>query len=122
MGTSWLQRHLLVVCASAYALLLTVLHAWGRFPVPSAYDISRLAGSWVVSMEGRVINSPQTRWGKTRFMLEGHAEPLDAFRGRVVIYLDFPINDLEPGEKVRLRGWLSRPRPPSPRRSFDERG
>ncbi len=120
MVFSCLKRYGLVVCAAVYTAALLLLHALGRFPAPGAYDISKLAGSPALVVEGTVVNFPQTRWNQTRFLIEGRAQPLSAFHGRVVVNLNFPMEDLAPGETLRVRGWLSPTRAPSARRMFDE--
>jgi competence protein ComEC len=98
-----------------------VLHALGRFPVPGAFDVAQLAGAPRVSFEGRVMDFPQIRWQQTRFLMEGFVPFQEAFRGRVLVQLDFPLDDLAPDEIVRVRGWLYRTREPSGRRTFNER-
>jgi len=118
---SYLKRYGLVMCAIGYTGTLILLHALGCFPVAGPYDISHLAGSPALVLQGRVISFPQTRWGQTRFLLEGRAHPLEAFHGRVVVNLNFPMEDLAPGEILCVRGWLSPTRGPTARRMFDER-
>jgi competence protein ComEC len=121
MLLSFIRRYALVVFAGGYTALLIALHVLGRFPVPGVWDISRFAGSPVVTLEGRVITFPQIRWGQTRFLIEGSVLAQEAFHGRVLVQLDFPVEDLAPDEVVRVRGWLSRTREPGPRRAFNER-
>ena len=68
------------------------------------------------------MDSPVIRWNQTRFLVKGRAFPLEAFEGQAVVTLAFPDEDLAPGDRVRMRGWLSRPRPVSMTRDFDEQG
>lgn len=117
----FLKRYGLAVCVGAYTGGLILLHLLGRFPAPGGNDISRLAGSPLVAFQGRVVNFPMTRWGQTRFLMEGHDVPQGTYHGRVVVDLKFPLEDLAPGDGLRIRGWLGRPRRPSWRRTFDER-
>src|SRR5882762_3989411 len=121
MLLSIFKRYGLVICAAGYTAVLVFLHVLGRFPAPGPYDVSRLAGSPALIMEGRVISFPQTRWRQTRFFLEGRALPLEAFHGRVQVKLRFSAEDLAPGETLRVRGWLSLPRGAKASRAFDER-
>src|SRR5882672_8391306 len=100
---------------------ILVFHALGLFPRPGLYDVSRLIGSSQTTLEGRVLDSPIIRWNQTRFLLQGKASPQDAFQGRTLVTLAFPDEELAPGDLIRVRGWLSRPRPPSSKREFDER-
>jgi competence protein ComEC len=121
MGSSLLRRYALVVCTAGYTAVLVLLHVGGRFPIPGAYDIARLAGAPRVSFEGRVIDFPQIRWGQTRFLMEGAVPYQEAFKGRVLVQLDFPVEDLAPDEHLRVRGWLYRTREPGAKRPFNER-
>ncbi len=121
MLLSYFKRYGLVACAVVYTAALVALHALGKFPAPGPDDVSRLAGDPALIFEGRVITFPQTRWGQTRFGMEGRALSHAAYRGRIVVTLRFPLEDLAPGETLRVRGWLSRPRGADARRSFDER-
>lgn len=116
-----LQRHALAVCVLVYMGILIALHVLGLFPRPDLYDLSRLIGAPQVILEGEVVDFPVIRWNQTRFLMEGRARPLEAFRGRAVVTLAFPWPELTPGDVIGARGWLSAPREPSWRRPFDER-
>jgi competence protein ComEC len=105
-----------------YMASIIGLHLIGRFPRPGLYDLSRLAGGSVATIKGRVIDSPVIRWGQTRFVLTGKAQPMGGFQGKMCVTLAFPDETLAPGDELVLRGWLSTPRPSGPRRLFDERG
>jgi len=104
-----------------YALAIFFLHTLHLFPRSGLYDVSQLTGASQVVLEGRVINFPLTRWGRTEFLLEGNAQPLSAFHGRVAVKLSFPSWDLSPGDRIRARGWLYPPRSAAEARGFDER-
>lgn len=119
--SSLFRRYALVACVAAYAAVLVFLHGAGRFPRPGLYDFSRLIGAPSLTLEGRVADFPVTRWNQTRFLFEAEAVPLNAFRGRAAVTLAFPRPDLGPGDRLRLSGWLSAPRPASALRPFDER-
>src|SRR3954464_13779034 len=101
-----IRRHALTVFAAAYTPTLVLLHAAGRFPAPGLYDVSRLCGAPVTTVQGRVADFPTTRWGQTRFLMDVQAEPLSAFHGRIAVTLHFPLDDLAPDEALKLRGWL----------------
>jgi competence protein ComEC len=116
-----LRRYALAVCAAIYVGTLIVLHALGLFPRAGPHDLSRLIGQPVVTLRGSVVGSPLTRWGQTRFLLEGRAIPLSVYRGRVAVNLNVAAPDLMPGERVQVRGWLYAPRLADARHSFDER-
>jgi competence protein ComEC len=118
---SYLRRYGLVVLVSAYTLTLILLHALGKFPAPGSFDVSRLIRSPSLVFEGRVLSFPQTRWGQTRFVMEGRVHSHEAFYGRVVVTLRFPLEDLAPGETLRVRGWLSELREASGPGVFNER-
>src|SRR5262245_2462420 len=122
MFLSFLKRYGVVGFAAVYTAVLIGLHALGKFPAPGPYDVSRLAGTPALVFEGEVISFPQTRWNQTRFLIEGQADPLTAFRGRLVVNLNFPMENLAPGEIIRVRGGLSLTRAPTANRSFDEHG
>ncbi len=47
--------------------------------------------------------------------------PDASYCGRSVVTLPFPMESLAPGDRVRVRGWLSAPRAPTATRRFDER-
>ncbi len=66
------------------------------------------------------MEAPVIRWNQTRFLFSGHASPFTAFHGKSVVTLNFINEDLAPGDLIRVRGWLSSPRPASPGRDFDE--
>jgi len=117
----FLKRYAFLVCAGVYTGALLLLHALGRFPAPGPHDVSQLAGTPVLTLEGRVLHFPMTRWGQTRFLLEGRTWPQGAYQGRVVVTLHFPLPDLAPDEPLRVRGWLTRPRDPDSAHPFDER-
>src|SRR5438046_3143729 len=120
MLSSLLKRYGLVLSAGLYTSALILLHALGRFPAPGPYDLAHLAGCPTVTITGKVISFPQTRWGQTRFLFQGRAYPLDAFHGRVAVNFRFPMDDLAPGESLRVRGWLGHPRSSTARHPFDE--
>ncbi len=115
------RRYGVILTAVLYTSILLALHAAGWFPAPGLYDVSRLAGAPALVFEGSVMSFPQTRWGQTRFVIEGKTHPLEAFHGRLLVNLNFPVTDLAPGEEVRVRGWLSETRSPTRSRPFDER-
>jgi len=119
---NYLSRNALAVCVVAYMAAILLLHALGLFPRAGLYDVARLVGSSQVTFEGRVMDSPIIRWNQTRFLMQGNAQPLQAFCGRTVVTLAFPAEDLAPGDDIRARGWLSATREPSLTRDFDERG
>ena len=116
-----LKRYALVCCVLVYMAGIVVLHLLGLFPRPGLYDLSRLIGSSQTTMEGHVLDSPTLRWNQTRFLAEAKASPQDAFGGKVLVTLAFPMENLAPGDRIRLRGWLSAPRLPTVGRDFDER-
>jgi len=120
MVFSFLRRYAFVVLVCVYAAILVVLHGRHLFPRPGAHDLSRLIGRPVVAFEGRVINFPLTRWGQTRFLFEGQAIPQTALHGRAVVTLPVPLVNLSPADRIRVRGWLTAPRPGSSRSGFDE--
>ena len=115
-----LSRYAFAVCILVFMAAIIVLHLFGLFPRAGLYDLSRLIGASQVTLEGRVLDSPVIRWNQTRFLLEGHALPLGAFNGRVLVTLTFPEESLAPGDHIRIRGWLSATRPPTASREFDE--
>src|SRR3982751_1848277 len=117
----FIRRYALGCSFGGYVLFLTALYASGLYPRPGAHNLSRLIGMPVVTLEGDVINFPSIRWNQTRFLFEGKTVPDKAFSGRAVVTLNFTEADLAPGDRVRLRGWLTAPRDPTPKRSFDER-
>ena len=119
---SVLQRYALAWCILAYMTGIVILHFFGLFPRAGIYDLSRLVGTSQVTIEGQVMGSPVIRWNQTRFLFKGCALPLKAFEGLAVVTLAFPNEDLAPGDRIRVRGWLSRPRPSSITRDFDEQG
>src|SRR5438093_1381673 len=116
-----MRRYALPWCVVGYMVGIGVLHLAGLFPRPGIYDLSRLIGTSQVSLEGRVLDSPIIRWNQTRFLLIGCALPFGAFEGITLVTLSFEDPRLAPGDKIRVRGWLSAPRPPSRSREFDER-
>lgn len=118
--TSLFQRYGLALCVLSGILVLSALYALGLYPRPSLHDVSRLVGASLVTLEGTIQDFPSIRWQQTRFLLEGHAVPQSAFSGRVVVTLKFPATSLRPGDRVRVRGWLSAPRAASATRTFDE--
>jgi len=113
-------RYALAWCVMGYMAMIVLLHGLGLFPRAGIYDLSRLIGNSVVTLEGRVVDSPVIRWNQTRFLFSGQADPMAAFHGKVVVTLNFVDEDLAPGDRIRVRGWLSSPRPPSMTRDFDE--
>lgn len=117
-----MKRYALAWCVMTYMAGIVVLHLCGFFPRAGLYDLSRLAGTSQVTLEGRILDLPVIRWKQTRFLFEGTALPLSAFKGRTVVTLAFPDETLAPGDILRVRGWLSVPRPASLTRDFDERG
>jgi len=117
-----LKRYALACCVLGYMATIFILHALGLFPRPGVYDLSRLIGSSQTMIEGTVLDAPIIRWNQTRFVLEGHVIPFGAFKGRVLVTLTFPDEELAPGDRIQVRGWLSAPRSPSPGHDFDERG
>lgn len=121
MIQSVLKRYALAVGVLSAAVVLFVGHGMGLFPRPGLYDVSRLIGASLVQLEGTVLDFPSLRWGQTRFLLEGSAQPLRAFQGRTIVTLAFRCEDLAPGDRIRVRGWLSAPREPSLSRDFNER-
>lgn len=86
--------------------LLYGLRSWVNFPRPGLYDLSRLQGTPSVTLVGRVIDLPMTKWGHTRFVFEGQAEPLTGFKGRVLVTASFDAGQVAPGDQLCLRGWL----------------
>jgi len=114
------QKYGLAICVAGGMGVLVGLHALGLFPGAGLHDLSRLVGAPVTVLEGTVLDFPSTRWYQTRFILDGHAVPLTGFTGRVVVTLKFPDYSLMPGDRVRVRGWLSAPRSASALRTFDE--
>jgi|GEM_PF-2005552 len=114
------MRYFLPGCVAVYVLVLIVLHLVGRFPSPGQRDIAQLMGTPVVCFEGIVADAPLTRWRQTRFVVHGRSVRPLGFYGNVVVTLAFPRDDIAPGDHVMVRGWLSAPRPPSEKRSFDE--
>jgi len=119
---SFLFRYAFAACILTYMGGIIALHLLGLFPRAGFYDPSRLIGSSVVILVGRVEDAPVIRWNQTRFLFSGHAEPMTVFRGKVVVTLNFVDENLAPGDRLRVRGWLSSPRPASPGRDFDEQG
>src|SRR5438046_101021 len=117
-----IRRYALLWVIGIYMAAIVVLHLLGLFPRPGIYDLSRLIGASQTTIEGRVLDAPVIRWDQTRFLIQGCARPLEAFCGQALVTLTFPLEDLAPGDVVRLRGWLSAPRGPSARRDFDEKG
>jgi competence protein ComEC len=115
------RRYGLVLVVAVYSTVLIGLHVTGRFPSPGVYDVSRLIGTPALTLEGRVLTFPQTRWDQTRFFLEGRAQPLQAYHGRLAVECRFPMDDLVAGERIRIRGWLYAPRV-GRGNAFDERG
>jgi ComEC/Rec2-related protein len=115
-----LKRYALAWCVIIYMMVIVLLHLFGLFPRAGIYDLSRLVGSSLVTLEGRVMEAPVIRWNQTRFLFNGHSCPLTAFQGKSVVTLNFIDEDLAPGDLIRVRGWLSSPRPASPGRDFDE--
>lgn len=120
--SSFLRRYAFPAIVTTYALGILFLHALHLFPRPGLYDLSQLIGATQVVLEGRVVNFPLTRWGRTEFLLEARAQPLSAFHGRAAVKLSFPSWDLSPGDRIRLRGWLYPPRTAAEARGFDEKG
>ena len=116
------RRYALAVCVILYMTTILILHLLGLFPRPGIYDLARLEGSSQVIIEGKVLDSPVIRWSQTRFLMAGCASPLGAFRGKTLVTLAFPDEDLGPGDRIRVRGWMAEPKLPSPRSDFDERG
>lgn len=110
---SILYRYALVWVLLLFMLGIVILHFLGLFPRAGLYDLSRLLGASVVTVEGAVKDTPVLRWGQTRFLLEGCARPLGAFCGKVVVTLPLIERGLAPGDRIRVRGWLSRPKPAS---------
>lgn len=108
-----LRRYGLPISLSLYLSVLVGLNALGRYPRPGPKDPVWLADQPVVSLEGRVINFPSTRWNQTRFVLESPA-------GLAVVTLGFVDRELAPGDRVSVRGWLRPTRPPGPGKTFDE--
>ncbi len=104
-----LSRYALVCSLLLYMGGIFLLCALGLFPRAGLYDLSRLRGASVVLIEGKVLDSPLLRWGQTRFLMEAHARPLEAFGGRVVVTLPWLDATLAPGDRVTARGHLSRP-------------
>jgi len=117
-----LKRYAFAWCIIAYMATIVILHLCGFFPRAGIYDLSRLAGTSQVALEGWVMDSPVIRWNQTRFLFKGRALPLKAFEGWAVVTLAFADDSLAPGDRIRVRGWLSRPRPASITRDFDEQG
>src|SRR5690242_15899899 len=105
-----LKRYALVCIIAAYMAAIFLLSFTGRFPRPGLYDVSRLIGVSQVVMEGRIADAPVIRWDQTQFVLQGRTSPQAAFEGKVAVTLAFPDEELAPGDTVRLRGWLSKPR------------
>ena len=117
-----LKRYALACFVLGYMAAILILHFLGLFPRPGIYDVSRLIGASQVAIEGKVLDAPVIRWDQTRFLLQGHAVTQSAFKGRVLVTLAFPDEELAPGDSIRVRGWLSATRPPSASREFDEQG
>lgn len=105
----FLSRYGYLTILSLYMGALLTLHALGRFPRPGLYDLSHLVGSTVMTVEGEVEEAPVIRWGQTRFRIHATAWPMQAFRGHLVVTLPYPDPSLGPGDRIRIRGWLSRP-------------
>jgi competence protein ComEC len=114
-----IRRYALIASLAVYVAILISLHWAGCFPAPGAQDVSRLIGVPSVELEGRIIDFPTIRWNQTRFLFEGKAFPGNRYHGRVAVTLSFPRPDLGPGDRLRLRGWLSTPRPASRWHPFD---
>jgi competence protein ComEC len=106
---SILRRNPVPVGVCLYALTLFILHLHGLFPRAGLHDLSRLIGGSVVTIEGRVISFPSSRWGRQQFIVDAHAVPLNAFNGRVLVNLPAYAPVLAPGDVVRLRGYLAAP-------------
>src|SRR5438876_327430 len=115
------KRYALACCVLAYMGGIVVLHLTGLFPRPDLYDLTRLVGSSLTTLEGRVLEGPVIRWHQTRFLIQGKASPLNSFHGKALVTLAYPHDDLAPGDHVRLRGWLSAPRRPRREGQFNER-
>jgi len=103
-----LKRYAFAACVIAYMAAILLLHALGLFPRAGIYDLSRLVGSAVVTLEGRVVDAPTLRWNQTRFLFEGRPAPW-GFCREVRHHAEFPEPDLAPGDRIRVRGWLSVP-------------
>jgi competence protein ComEC len=114
-----LRRYALMSTVLAWAGLLIVLHAFGLYPRPGLYDVSRLSGAPLLTLSGVVVDFPMVRWGQTRFLMDARAEPLTAFRGRLLVTLPF-ISEVGPGDRLLLTGWLGEMAPG--RDGFDQRG
>ncbi len=114
---SLIKRYFFPAGIVAYAAVLVIFHAAGLFPRPGAHDVSRLIGSPSLEFEGRVLDVPMTRWGRTRFLMEGRGRQ---GCGRVVVTLLFPCADLLPGETVWIRGWIHPLKKPLAPNDFDE--
>src|ERR1035438_6832957 len=108
-----LKRYAFAACILAYMAGIVILHLLGLFPRAGIYDLSRLVGTSQVTVEGRVLDSPVIRWNQTRFLFSGKADPMQAFQGKAVVTLNFIDEKLAPGDRIRIRGWLSSPRPAS---------
>ncbi len=116
------KRYALACCVLGYMATILIFHFLGLFPRPGLYDLSHLVGTSQMTLEGKILDSPVIRWNQTRFLMVGRAFPFEAFQGKALVTLTFPDQELAPGDTIRVRGWLSEPRPPSRGRDFDERG
>ncbi len=110
----------LLVVVSLYALVLVVLHRSGRFPQAAPHDLSQ-AVSRAVTVEGRIVGFPSTRWEQTRFVVEGRVLS-NPFHGKTCVTLRFPARHLAPGDQIRVRGWLYAPKTSKVPGTFDEEG
>jgi competence protein ComEC len=118
---SLFHRYGLLILCLTYSATLVVLHTRHRLPAAGIYDLSRLIPTAVLTVEGKIADFPQARWGQTRFLFDGRAVPQSAFRGKILVQLHFVDDDLAPGDTLRLRGWLTALRTASGRKRFDER-
>lgn len=113
------QRYALLMLLALLAIGLATLHAFGLYPRAGLYDLSKLRRSSIVTLEGRVLDLPSTRWRQTRFLFEGEAQPLSAFEGKVIVSTRFEA-DIAPGDRLRLRGYLAPLKSARAPKGFDE--
>src|SRR5271165_5770804 len=89
-----LHRYALAACLFVYVTAIVVAHFLGGYPRAGRHDISRLRGESVTTLEGTVVDFPSVRWEQTRFLLSGHDVLNPAYRGRVLVTLRFPLENL----------------------------
>jgi len=103
------MRYALPIGVFLYIGVLTGLHLAGVFPRAGRQDLFRLAGCPVSVLSGTVQDFPVIRWDQTRFVLEGESQTPEGFHGKTAVTLAFPLEELAPGDRLTLRGYLSEP-------------